>query len=198
MATHSSVLAWRIPGTGEPGRLPSLGSHRVWHDWSDLAAAAALWKKCYNKPWQPVKMQRYHFSNKYPSSQSLVFPVAMYGYESWTIKNTEHQRTAAFKLWCWRRLLRVPWTASQSDKPKENLKENPPQIFIGRTDAEAQYFPILSNILLYPMQILIEIGTSFIMLMLFRCIIMFSFLLNLVFENACHVCWWLFIYMLNI
>ena len=41
MATHSSVLAWRIPGTGEPGRLPSMGSHRVGHDWSDLAAAAA-------------------------------------------------------------------------------------------------------------------------------------------------------------
>ena len=41
MATHSSVLAWRIPGTGEPGRLPSMGSHRVRHDRSDLAAAAA-------------------------------------------------------------------------------------------------------------------------------------------------------------
>ena len=41
MATHSSVLAWRIPGTGEPGGLPSMGSHRVWHDWSDLATAAA-------------------------------------------------------------------------------------------------------------------------------------------------------------
>ena len=42
MATHSSVLAWRIPGTGEPGGLPSMGLHRVGHDWSDLAAAAAL------------------------------------------------------------------------------------------------------------------------------------------------------------
>ena len=41
MATHSSVLAWRIPGTGEPGGLPSMGSHIVGHDWSDLAAAAA-------------------------------------------------------------------------------------------------------------------------------------------------------------
>ena len=40
MATHSSVLAWRIPGMGEPGGLPSMGSHRVGHDWSDLAAAA--------------------------------------------------------------------------------------------------------------------------------------------------------------
>ena len=42
MATHSSVLAWRIPGTVEPGGLPSMGSHRVGHDWSDLAAAAAI------------------------------------------------------------------------------------------------------------------------------------------------------------
>ena len=42
MATHSSVLAWRIPGTEEPGGLPSMGSHRVGHDWSDLAAATAL------------------------------------------------------------------------------------------------------------------------------------------------------------
>ena len=41
MAPHSSVLAWRIPGMGEPGGLPSMGSHRVGHDWSDLAAAAA-------------------------------------------------------------------------------------------------------------------------------------------------------------
>ena len=42
MATHSSVLAWRIPGTGEPGGLPFMGSHRVGHDWSDLAAAAIM------------------------------------------------------------------------------------------------------------------------------------------------------------
>ena len=49
MATHSTVLAWRIPGTGEPGGLPSMGSHRVGHDWSDLAAAAAaqLFKQCF-------------------------------------------------------------------------------------------------------------------------------------------------------
>jgi len=46
MATHSSVLAWRIPGTGEPGGLPSMGSHRGGHDWRDLAAAAAVHVKC--------------------------------------------------------------------------------------------------------------------------------------------------------
>ena len=53
MATHSSVLAWRIPGTGEPGGLPSMGSHRVGHDSSDLAAAAAA--VC---PHQPIKYGR--------------------------------------------------------------------------------------------------------------------------------------------
>ena len=46
MATHSRVLAWRIPGTGEPGGLPSMGSHRVGHDWSDIAAAAAAATSC--------------------------------------------------------------------------------------------------------------------------------------------------------
>ena len=45
MATHSSVLAWRIPGTGEPGGLPSMGLHRVRHDCSDLAAAAVIWEE---------------------------------------------------------------------------------------------------------------------------------------------------------
>ena len=45
MAAHSSVLAWRIPGMGEPSGLPSLGSHKVGHDWSDLAAAAAVVRK---------------------------------------------------------------------------------------------------------------------------------------------------------
>ena len=55
MATHSSVLAWRIPGMGEPGGLPSMESHKVGHDWSDLAAAAKK-KKNYNFPYntQPL------------------------------------------------------------------------------------------------------------------------------------------------
>ena len=85
MATHSSVLAWRIPGTGEPGGLPSMGLHRVRHDWSDLAAVADVfwnWLSC----------------------------------ESWTIKKAERWRLNAFELWCWRRLLRVPWTARRSNQ----------------------------------------------------------------------------------
>ena len=48
------------------------------------------------------------------AKNSLAFPVVMYGCESWTVKKAEHQRIDAFELWCWRRLLRVPWTARRS------------------------------------------------------------------------------------
>ena len=48
--------------------------------------------------------------------KSMVFPVVMYGCESWTVKKAEHRRTDAFELWCWRRLLRVPWTARRSNQ----------------------------------------------------------------------------------
>ena len=51
---------------------------------------------------------------KYHLVKAMVFPVAMYECESWTIKKAEHQRIDAFELWCWRRLLRVPWTARRS------------------------------------------------------------------------------------
>ena len=49
--------------------------------------------------------------------KAMVFPVVMYGYDSWTIKKAEHQRIDAFELWCWRRLLRVPWTARSPTSP---------------------------------------------------------------------------------
>ena len=54
--------------------------------------------------------------NKGPSSQGYGFSVVMYGCESWTIKKAEHRRIDAFELWCWRRLLRVPWTARRSNQ----------------------------------------------------------------------------------
>ena len=72
--------------------------------------------------------------------KAMVFPVVMYGYESWAIKKAEPRRIAAFELWCWRRLLRVPWTTRRSNQ--SILKEVSPEIFIGRTDAEAET-PIL-------------------------------------------------------
>ena len=48
--------------------------------------------------------------------QGMVFPVVMYGFESWTVKKAEHQRIDAFEPWCWRRLLRVPWSARRSNQ----------------------------------------------------------------------------------
>ena len=57
--------------------------------------------------------------------KAMVFPVVMYGFESWTIKKAEHQRIDAFELWCWRRLLRVPWTARRSNQ--SILKEISPE-----------------------------------------------------------------------
>ena len=57
--------------------------------------------------------------------KAMVFPVVMYGYESWTIKKAEHQKIDAFELWCWRRLLRVPWTARGSNQ--SILKELNPE-----------------------------------------------------------------------
>ena len=62
---------------------------------------------------------------KVPLVKAIVFPVVMYGCESWTIKKTEHQRIDAFELWCWRRLLRVPWTARRSNQSV--LKEISPE-----------------------------------------------------------------------
>ena len=91
LATHSSTLAWKIPWTEELGGLPSMGSHRVRHNWHDLAAVAAV----------------------------------IYGCESWTIKKAERRRIDAFELWCWRRLLRVPWTARRSNQ--SILKEISPE-----------------------------------------------------------------------
>ena len=71
--------------------------------------------------------------------KAMVFPVVMYGYESWTIKKAEHRRINGFELWCWRRLLRVPWTARRSNQSPEG---NQSWIFIGRTEAETET-PIL-------------------------------------------------------
>ena len=63
-----------------------------------------------------IKKQRHYFVNKGPSGQAMVFPVVIYRCESWTLKKAEHRRIDAFEVWCWRRLLRVPWTARRSNQ----------------------------------------------------------------------------------
>ena len=76
------------------------------------------WKKSYEQPRQHIKKQRHFFVKKEMSSlvKAMVFPVVMYGCESWTIKKAECQIIETFELWCWRSLLRVPWTARRSNQ----------------------------------------------------------------------------------
>ena len=90
----------------------------------------APWKKSYDKPRHRIKKQRHYFANNGLYGQKYGFPVVMYRCENWTIKKAECQRIDAFELWCWRRLLRVPWTAKRSNQSV--LKKINP----GRTDVE--------------------------------------------------------------
>ena len=119
--THSSVLAWRIPGTGKPGWLPSMGSHRVGHDWSDLAAVAAA---------------THYFANKGPSNQG-------YGFSSghlwmWELDCEEGW---APKNWCfWTVVLEKTLKSPLDGKEIQPVhsKGDKSWVFIGRNDAEAE------------------------------------------------------------
>ena len=82
-----------------------------------------------------LKSRQITFPTKVYLVKAMVFPVVIYGCDSWTMKKAERQRIDAFELWCWRRLLRVPWTAVH---PKGDQS----WVFIGRTDVEAET-PIL-------------------------------------------------------
>ena len=89
----------------------------------------APWKKSYDQPRQHIEKQRYYFT-KFSLVKAMIFPVVMYGCESWTIKQAERWRIDAFELWCWRRLLRVPWTAR---RPNQSIlkKINPECSLVG-------------------------------------------------------------------
>ena len=131
MAPHSSTLAWKVPWTEEPGRLQSMGSLRVRHDWAtsfhlSLSCIGEgngnpLLCSCLENPrdgwaWRAAVYGVAHSRTRLKRlSSSMIFPVVMYGCERWTIKKAEHQRDS-FELCCWRRLLRVPWTARRSDQ----------------------------------------------------------------------------------
>ena len=79
------------------------------------------WKKSYDQPRQYSKKQRHYFSSKGPSSQGYGFSSIHVWIESWTIKKAEHWQIDAFEVWCWRRLLRVPWTVRRSNQSILNI-----------------------------------------------------------------------------
>ena len=72
-----------------------------------------------------LKTQRHYFAKMVHQVKAMVFPVVMYGCESWTVKKPEDRRIDAFEVWCWRRLLRVPWTTRRSNQ--SILKEINPE-----------------------------------------------------------------------
>ena len=83
-----------------------------------------------------LKSRDITLSTKVHLVKAMVFPVVMYGCESWTVKKAEHRIINAFELWCWRRLLRVPWTARRSNQ--FIMKGDQSWVFFGRTDAKGE------------------------------------------------------------
>ena len=143
MATHSSVLAWRIPGTGEPGGLPSMGSNRVGHDWSDLGGGGGSFLLAVGWGWElegvfeSVGNVLRLDSDKGPSSQSsdfsssLVWMWKLNDKESWVPKN-----------WCFWTVVLEKTHESPLDFKEIQQSTLKDRIFIGRTDAAAET-PIL-------------------------------------------------------
>ena len=113
--------------SGNSGRLHFVGlqNHCRWWlqswNWKKLAP----WKKSLDLPRQHIQKPRHYFATKVCLVKAMVFPVVMYGCESWTVKKAECRKIVAFELWCWRRLLRVLWTARRSKQ--SILKEIRPE-----------------------------------------------------------------------
>ena len=126
-------MANRWRNKGNSARLYFLGlqNHCRWQLQPWNKKTHAPWKKSYDQPRQHIKKQRYYFADKGPSSQIYGFSSShVFGCESWTIKKAECWKIDAFELWCWRKLLRVPWTARRSNQ--SILKEINPEYSLER------------------------------------------------------------------
>ena len=122
------ITSWPIDGeTVETVEDFILGGYKITADGGCSHEINTLtpWKKSYHQSRQLIKKQKITLPTKVHIIKAMVFPVVMYRCESWTIKNAECQRIDAFELWCWRRLLRVPWTARRSNQ--SILKEISPE-----------------------------------------------------------------------
>ena len=115
----SPITSWQINGeTGNCGWLYFWGS-KITADGDcshEIKRHLLLARKAMTKLDSILKSRDITLLTKVHLIKAMVFPVVMYGYESWTIKKAEHWRINAFELWCWRRLLRVPWTARRSNQ----------------------------------------------------------------------------------
>ena len=98
----------------------------------------APWKKGYDKTDSVLISRDIILLTKIPVVKAMVFPVVMYRCEDWTIRKAKHQRIDALELWCWRRLLRVPWTVGRSNQ--SILKEINPEYSLEELMLKLQYF----------------------------------------------------------
>ena len=141
---HFHINSWQIDGeTMETARDFIFGGSKITADSDcsqEIKICLLLGRKVITNLDDILKSRDIILTTKVHLIKAMVFPVVMFGCESWTIKKAEHWRIDAFELWGWRRLLRVPWTARISNQ--STLKENQSWIFIGKTEAEAET-PIL-------------------------------------------------------
>ena len=123
------IISWQMEGeTVETVSDFIFGGSKITADGDcshEIKRRLLLGRKVMTKLDSIVKNRDITLSTKVCLVKAMVFPVVMYGCESWTIKKAEHQRMDAFELWCWRRLLRVPWTARRSNQ--SILKEISPE-----------------------------------------------------------------------
>ena len=127
--TTSPITSWQIDGeTMETVTDFILGGSRITADGDcshEIKRHMFLGRKVMTNLDSILKSRHIRLPTKVRLVKAMVFPVVMYGCESWTVKEAEHRRIDAFELWCWRRLLRVPWTARRSNQ--SILKEISPE-----------------------------------------------------------------------
>ena len=121
----SPITSWQIDGETEVDFIFLCSKITADGDCSHEIKTLTPWKESYDQPREQIKNQTHYLPTKIRPVKAMVFPVVMYGYESWTVKKAERQRIDAFELWCWRRLLRVPWNARRSNH--SILKEISPE-----------------------------------------------------------------------
>ena len=123
------ITSWQIDGkTGETVSDFIFGGSKITADGDcshEIKRCLLLGREVMTNLDNILKSRNITLPTKVHLVKALVFPVVMYGCESWTIKKAEHQRTDAFELWCWKRLLRVPWSARRSNQ--SILKEISPE-----------------------------------------------------------------------
>ena len=136
----SPITSWQIDGqTVETVADFILGGFKITADGDyshEIKRRLLLGRKVMTNLDSILKSRDITLSTKVHLVKAMVFPVVMYGCESWTIKKAECQRIDAFELWCWKRLLRVPWTASRSNPV--HPKGDQSWVFLDRTDFEAE------------------------------------------------------------